>query len=167
MIRIRRLIMKNKLIITVVSVLVLINGITIYNNLPKKPLEVQAEEIETVELDLGYQPEKEINKKPEDKPKLIYMGIYTSYAYCSCKKCCGKTDGITATGVKAKANHTVAVDPDLIPLGSTLIIDGKEYVAEDVGGSIKGCKVDIYFDSHKEALEYGKRDVEVYVKEVK
>ncbi len=154
--------MKNKLIIAVVAVLVLINGITIYNNLPKEPLEVQAEEIETVELDLGYQPVKEISK-----PRLIYMGIYTSYAYCSCKKCCGKTDGITATGVKAKANHTVAVDPDLIPLGSTLIIDGKEYVAEDVGGSIKGCKVDIYFDSHKEALEYGKRDVEVYVKEVK
>lgn len=85
-------------------------------------------------------------------------------AYCPCERCCGKwADGITASGVKARANHTIAVDKKVIPFGTTVIINGREYVAEDTGGAIKGNKIDIYFDSHEEALKWGRRTIEIEV----
>lgn len=88
----------------------------------------------------------------------------TATAYCPCVKCCGKwADGITASGKKAKANHTIAVDRKVIPLGTHIIYNGKEYVAEDTGGAIKGNKIDIYFDSHEEALEFGRQTIEIEV----
>lgn len=87
---------------------------------------------------------------------------YKVTAYCPCSKCCGKwANGITATGTTARANHTIAVDPKIIPLGSKVLVDGKEYVAEDTGGAIKGNKIDIYFDTHEEALEFGVQYLEV------
>ena len=89
--------------------------------------------------------------------------MYVATAYCSCSRCCGKSDGITATGTKAKAGRTIAVDPKKIPLGSKVIIDGNEYIAEDVGGAIKGNKVDIYFDSHSEALKFGRKTVKLTI----
>ena len=84
-------------------------------------------------------------------------------AYCPCVKCCGKNDGITASGVKARANHTVAVDKRVIPLGTEIIINGNTYVAEDTGGAIKGNRIDIYFDSHSEALKFGRQTIEIEV----
>lgn len=88
----------------------------------------------------------------------------TATAYCPCVKCCGKwSDGITASGVKAKANHTIAVDRKVIPLGTRIIYNGIEYVAEDTGSAIKGNKIDIYFDSHEEALKFGKQRIEIEV----
>lgn len=92
----------------------------------------------------------------------ISLGKYTLTAYCGCSKCCGKSDGITASGTKAKANHTIAVDTKKIPLGTIILINGKKYVAEDTGGAIKGKKIDIYFSSHSEALEFGRQKAYVY-----
>ena len=58
----------------------------------------------------------------------------------------------------------VAVDPSFIPLGTRLYIPGYGYaIADDVGGSIKGNRIDLAFDSHREALEFGRRDVVVYI----
>ena len=90
------------------------------------------------------------------------LGTYQLTAYCSCVKCCGKSDGITASGVKATAGRTVAVDSS-IPFGTRLIIDGHEYVAEDRGGGIKGKRIDVYFDSHQEAIKFGVQHKEVYI----
>lgn len=73
--------------------------------------------------------------------------------YCACAKCCGKSDGITASGKKAKINHTIAVDRSVIPFGSKVIINGKEYIAEDCG--VGGNTIDIFVSSHSEALEKG------------
>lgn len=95
--------------------------------------------------------------------KLTSLGIFETTAYCPCEICCGKNTGITASGATAKANHTIAVDPDVIPLGSQVQINGKTYMAEDTGGAIKGKKIDIFFETHEEALAYGRRDVEVYL----
>ena len=92
-----------------------------------------------------------------------YLGKFTLTAYCPCEICCGKNDGITASGKKAQANHTVAVDKSLIPLGSKLLINGKTYYAEDVGGAIKGKRIDIFFDTHQEALQFGKTTGDVYL----
>lgn len=92
-------------------------------------------------------------------------------AYCSCKKCCGawaenRENGIvyTASGAIAKAGHTIAVDTSVIPFGSVVLIDGIEYVAEDTGSAIQGNRIDIYFDSHDEALQFGIQELTAYVK---
>lgn len=87
----------------------------------------------------------------------------TATAYCACAECCGKTDGITATGTTATAGRTIAVDPNVIPYGTQVIIDGNTYVAEDCGGAVKGNDVDIYFDTHEEAVEFGRRVLTAYV----
>lgn len=91
------------------------------------------------------------------------LGEYEITAYCACEECCGKTDGITATGTKATAGRTIAVDPDIIPYGTEVIIGGHSYIAEDCGGAIKGNRIDIYFNSHDEALEYGRQTADVFL----
>ena len=58
-----------------------------------------------------------------------------------------KGDGITYTGTMATEGRTIAVDPNVIPLGTRVYIDGYgERIAEDIGGAIKGNKIDIYVD---------------------
>lgn len=69
----------------------------------------------------------------------------------------------TALGTKPTPGRTIAVDPNIIPLGSHVIIDGHEYVAEDTGGAIDGMRVDIVVETHAEALAKGTRyNVPVY-----
>lgn len=88
-------------------------------------------------------------------PEVVDLGEFKITGYCPCVKCCGKSDGITSTGVVAQANRTIAVDPKVIPYGTVLLIDGKEYVAEDCGGAINGKRIDMFYDTHQEALEWG------------
>lgn len=93
-----------------------------------------------------------------------YIGECTVTHYC-CElyaHVCGDGDGLTATGIPV-APGMVAVDPDVIPLGSTVIIDGQEYLAADTGGAIKGNRIDIAVETHQEALELGTRTAEVWV----
>ena len=93
---------------------------------------------------------------------LEYLGIYTLTAYCSCEECCGKSDGITASGVKARPNHTIAA-PSEFAFGTKLMINGIEYTVEDRGGAIKDKRIDVYFDSHQEAINFGKqKNIDVY-----
>lgn len=88
-------------------------------------------------------------------------GIYTVTAYCRCKKCCGKTDKITASGVKAKEGMTIAADSS-ITFGTLVYIDGVGYrEVQDRGGSITGNHIDLYFESHTDALEFGKQNLMV------
>lgn len=76
-------------------------------------------------------------------------------AYCPCESCSEGYGNMTSTGVVAKAGRTIAVDPTYIPYGTKITINGNTYVAEDCGGAIKGKRLDIYFDSHQEASEFG------------
>lgn len=97
----------------------------------------------------------------------VFLGEYTLTAYCACEFCRGKSDGVTATGTQATQGRTIAVDPRDIPYGTSVVIilpDGTQhsYVAEDCGGAIKGKRIDIYFDSHADALEFGVRSGMVY-----
>ena len=88
---------------------------------------------------------------------------YTITAYCHCSKCCGKTNGITASGVKATEGVTVAMSKD-IPFGTKIYIDGiGERIVQDRGGAIKGNRIDLYFDSHQEALNFGRQTKEVTI----
>ena len=109
--------------------------------------------------------------EPEEVIELKSDYAYTDYRslgefvishYCSCETCCNKSDGITASGTKATAGRTIAADPDVLPMGSVVIIDGHTYTVEDVGGAIKGKRIDIFMDSHEEALQAGVRTAEVF-----
>lgn len=99
----------------------------------------------------------EEQKRKEEESRRISLGTFKLTAYCPCSKCCGKwANGITATGTTAKANHTIAVDPRVIPYGSVVCIEGYgTYVAEDCGGAIKGNRIDIFYNTHSEALNSG------------
>ena len=81
------------------------------------------------------------------------------------QSCWPFADGLTATG--HVAGHGVcAVDPDVIPLGTELWIEGYGYaLACDTGGAIKGNRIDLCFDTRSEALHWGRRNVLVYVLE--
>lgn len=90
----------------------------------------------------------------------------TVYHYCPCEQCCGKTEGdpaygVTKSGTMATEGRTIATDPAVIPLGAEVVIDGKTYIAEDTGGAIKGYTVDIYCESHAEAVENGVYQTEI------
>lgn len=111
-----------------------------------------------------------------DGRQLEYVDVIQmeATAYCSCYSCCGKYPsnkyyGITKTGTKAKVG-TIAVDPRKIPLGTKVYIEGldgaKNYgdgKAEDIGGAIKGNIIDLYFDTHKETINWGRQQVKVYI----
>lgn len=103
------------------------------------------------------------------------LGEFAVVAYCSCEECCGPwaldrpldENGeeivYTASGARAEAGVTVAVDPDIIPLGTKVHIDGLGwYVAQDTG-AFSGKVVDVYFDDHAAACEFGRRDATVSV----
>ncbi len=92
-------------------------------------------------------------------------------AYCSCAKCCGKTNGITASGAKASAWYTVAAGKGY-KIGTVIYIpalankpNGGWFVVQDRGGAISNSKLDIYMGSHSSALQYGRRTLEAYIYE--
>lgn len=93
------------------------------------------------------------------------LGVFEITGYCACSECTSKEnpDGVTASGAIATANHTIAVDPSVIPLGTTVLINGKEYTAEDTGGAIQGKRIDMYFNTHQEALNWGRQSIEVFM----
>lgn len=88
--------------------------------------------------------------------------IYKITAYCPCAKCCGKTTGITAMGTRATAGRTVAASSKF-SFGTKLNINGHTYTVEDRGGAIKGNKIDIFVNSHAEALAWGVRYLPVSI----
>lgn len=93
-----------------------------------------------------------------------YIGECKITYYCceAYEHICGTGTGLTATGIPV-APGMVAVDPEVIPLGSTVIIDGQAYLAADTGEAVRGNHVDIAVDTHQEALELGTRTAEVWV----
>jgi 3D (Asp-Asp-Asp) domain-containing protein len=130
-----------------------------------KPQQIEEElskekESSKVEVDeIDYYPEFTYSK---DWP---VFEEFEATAYCACPKCCGKwADGITVSGTKATAKRTIAVDSNLIPLGSKVEIERLgTYIAEDTGSAIKGKIIDIYFDTHEEALKFGRQKVNIRV----
>ena len=99
----------------------------------------------------------------EKRKKKVYAGKYLITYYCACKLCCGKDDGITASGVKAKAGRTIAMDIS-VPFGTKVKIGNKDgYVVEDRGGAVKGKHIDVFCSSHKLALKKGRQYKKVWI----
>ena len=131
------------------------------------------EEIEKIKLS------EQIIKEPVNKIVQIQRNVITSRsgstitttgetkifkitAYCPCSKCCGKQTGITASGTRATAGRTIAASSQFA-FGTKLVINGNVYTVEDRGGAIKGNKIDIYMNTHAEALAWGVRYLPVQV----
>lgn len=105
------------------------------------------------------------------KQKWSSLGEFKITAYCSCEKCCGvwaenRPNGVvyTASGEKAEAGKTIAVDTSVIPFGTDVKIGDTIYTAQDTGSAVKGNVIDVYYDSHEEALNHGAKYQEVEVR---
>lgn len=103
-------------------------------------------------------------KEEKKKAEKNSLGEFEVTAYCSCEICCGEeaTAGKTYSGTVPKSGHTVAADPDLLPIGARIKINDSVYTVEDTGSEIKGKKLDIYFDNHEEAVIFGRKTLDVY-----
>ena len=103
----------------------------------------------------------------EEVPEFVSLGIFRVSAYC-CENyphICNDGDATkTSTGTTPTPGRTIAVDPDVIPYGTEVQINGHTYIAEDCGGAIKGNRVDICFLLHDDALDFGIQNIEVFVK---
>ena len=70
----------------------------------------------------------------------------------------------TSRGLIPKEGRTIAVDPKVIPYGSTVYIEGYGYfIAEDCGGAIKGSKIDIFTNSYSHAISQGRKVANVWI----
>ena len=87
-----------------------------------------------------------------------YLGTFTLTAYCNCAQCCGTAGNLTASGTVPTAGRTVAMAG--VPFGTQLLINGNVYTVEDLGTPYG--HVDIYCNSHSEALAFGLQSAEVY-----
>lgn len=161
--------MIKSLVITIIGVMCLI---CIYNlpadtqaDTPKIDDNIYYTEIDYTEC-VEYEkpvhtPKPPKEKKPMKAEELIEWKLT---AYCPCEQCSGKYGRHTATGKIAKAGRTVAVDPKVVKYGTKIMIDGHEYTAEDCGGAVKGYHIDVFFDTHEEVEQFGKKYGYVYIK---
>lgn len=135
------------------------------------PPAVTAEEcaaVQAAEVPAAYDPAWDI---PASEPAAcddVFLGEYTLTAYCPCTRCCGKSDGITATGTLAAEGRTIAVDPRVIPYGSRVLLiwpDGTQhtYIAEDCGSGINGSRIDVFFSDHETARVFGVQSAMAYL----
>ena len=115
-------------------------------------------------------PTPEPTEEPE--PELISLGTYTITADCPCEICCGEWSNpdnpTTASGVPAVEGVTVASDWQTLPKGTEIYIDGvgtrtvQDKPAKWIVDKYDGKIIDLYFDSHQEAWNFGKQELEVW-----
>lgn len=99
------------------------------------------------------------------------VATFNTSAYCPCMSCCGKTNGITASGAPASEWYTLAAG-SVYPIGTVIYIpyfkdkpNGGWFLVQDRGGAISSDRLDIFYDSHSAALQFGRRYLECYVYE--
>ena len=158
---------KHMLIAFVVAGLISSVAVTDYFSAVTEPVEVKPKV--TVEAETEPDPEP-VKEEPVEETFWMDLGTFEITAYCT-GTCCSSGTGITASGTVATVGRTIGVDPDLIPLGSTVKIlfeDGTEhtFIAEDTGSATKGNIIDLLLDSHEEALQFGRQTCQVFIEEV-
>ena len=103
--------------------------------------------------------DKELHEKAVREGQVVYVSATAYSAYDP------GNGHYTASGTPLRRG-VIAVDPSFIPLGTRVFIPGYgEAVAEDTGGAIVGNIIDVAFDTHEEALEFGRQDMEIYILE--
>lgn len=117
----------------------------------------------------GYDPAWDIPATESAVCNDVFLGEFTLTAYCPGRCCCGKwASGITATGTTATEGRTIAVDPNVIPYGTRVLLicpNGTQhsYVAEDCGSGVNGNHIDVFFDDHQAARVFGVQSAMVYL----
>ena len=111
-----------------------------------------------------------LQPRPMIRLPRAHMVMMEVTAYCPCKKCCGpRARGVTASGKRVNHNggKFVAADTSLLPFKTKLIVPGyasnKPVEVIDRGGAIKGRKLDVYFPTHHQAMEWGRKKMEVLI----
>lgn len=103
----------------------------------------------TSELDVLKEKQKAYEAEQAEKTKMEYIGDFKLTGYCPCYSCSEGYGNNTASGVRAVEGITVAADTRKLPLGTRIYIEGVgERIVQDVGGAIKGNKLDIYVNNH-------------------
>ncbi len=131
---------------------------TVYEETTEAPVIEEPVEPETTEV----VDTKESESETADDNGYTYLGCYSLTAYCPCSICCGQwAGGPTTSGAMPSAGHTVACNS--LALGTTIYIEGYgTYVVEDTGGMGHGV-IDIFFNTHDEALAFGSGSANVYI----
>lgn len=98
-----------------------------------------------------------------------YLGTFKITHYAPCVECCGKSDGISASGRPVVPYYSVAVDPTVIPLGTILQMDFGDGVlhevrADDTGKLVKGNVIDLCVSDYETAVRMGVREAQAYIK---
>ena len=118
------------------------------------------------ETDNHIKPDIQAEKLEQESPQIKILKDVKLTAYCKEPHAhiCNNGDASnTATMIAPTVGRTIAVDPKVIPYGARVTINGKAYIAEDTGGDIKGNRIDILFETHQEALEFGIQYADVVV----
>lgn len=104
---------------------------------------------------------KSSSQKSSTSTSSTSLGTYSLTAYCNCSQCCGKwAGGKTASGTTPTQGRTVACNSLL--MGTKISINGHIYTVEDTG-NMGNNVIDIYFNSHSEALKFGRQSAQVYL----
>lgn len=115
--------------------------------------------------------ERQENKLPTSQPATLGVEFTKEMevtAYCPCDKCCGKySDGVTASGASiTEHGGKFVAAPKAFPFWTMIEIPGysdRAVPVLDRGGAIKGNRLDVFFPTHEEALEWGRRTVVVKI----
>jgi 3D (Asp-Asp-Asp) domain-containing protein len=160
-------------IITIIIIIMLVIGYRYNKQQHKAFVQQPNEKIQRIE---HHQEIKKIDTETDKEVdtqavKPVSIGEFKLTAYCSCEICCGiwannRPNGIVygAIGEELKEGYSIAVDPNVIPYKTEVIINGNVYKAQDCGGAIKGNRIDVYFENHNDALEFGVQYAEVFLK---
>lgn len=109
--------------------------------------------------------EKEKSGDESENPEGETLSLEATAYTASCEGC----SGVTHQGTDLDANpdeKVIAVDPDVIPLGSEVYVEGYGYAtADDIGGDIKGNRIDVFIPSEEDALDFGRQSVDVTIVE--
>ncbi len=113
---------------------------------------------------------KSVIEEEKEEGETEWM-VFKATAYCPCEKCCSdwaknRPNGIvyTANGEVAKEGVTIAADWDVLPAGTEVEIEGIGIrKVQDRGGAIRGNRIDIYFETHKQALKFGVQEVRLRI----
>lgn len=89
------------------------------------------------------------------------LGMFTTTGYCNCELCSSGFN-LTYSGTVPRANHTIAADISVYPIGTKLMVDDVIYTVEDMGSHVNGSWIDIYYDNHDDAVAHGTKTQEVF-----
>jgi len=128
-----------------------------------EPEETNKEESDSTESTSDNNESNNSGGSSSSNGKVMTMEATAYTAYCQ------GCSGITYTGLDLRNNphkKVIAVDPNVIPLGTKVFVEGYgEAIAGDIGGAIKGHKIDLFMPNREDALNFGRRNVEITVLE--